>query len=364
MPPSSVRRIPGIVDGVLGLAVIAGAAFVLIVNREHPAAWPPGTVAASRAAVVSDPLDPAALRNLGLALDFSGDAASADRMMTIAGARTRRDTPIDAWLLVRRLSQGRYDDAFKNADALLRRDLDDRTHERLFKLLIAAAHYDVSRPALIARLAEAPSWRLTYMRELAATAETVDTRLVFAGLATTAAAPTPPEVDAYLTRLVADKAYVLAARDWNTFSRPRRDANAVGDLSAPPPFGWSPVIGEGASSAVEDGALRVDYDGYGAPTLPTRLIALEPGRYALTWREHVTGDDIHAIAVTLSCAGGATVLAKAAPIESGTPLRERRLDFVVPPTGCEGQTLAIIPIQGDRRAAVTAWFDHWGLTRE
>jgi hypothetical protein len=342
----------------------AGVAFILIANRERPGQpWPPRNLTASRLAVARDPLDPAALRNLGLALERSGDEPGADRLMTFASGRTRRDTPTTVWILVRRLSQGRYDDAFAAADALLRRNADERTRERLFKLLIAAAHYDASRPALIARLADAPWWRLPFMRQLAATADAADTRRVFRGLAGTANPPAPMELDAYLTRLLADKAYAQAARDWRTFSRPLRDPDAIGDLSAPPPFGWTPVFGEGASSGADAGALRVDYDGYGAPKLPTRLIALPPGHYAVTWRERVAGDDIRAIAVTVVCGESGAVLAKAAPLDSGAAPRMRELDFDVPVTGCEAQSLVITPLPRERRATVTAWFDRWSLTR-
>ncbi len=337
--------------------MIAGAIVVVLGNRERTTApWPPRSVAASRAAVARDPLDPTTLRNLGLALDRAGDAAGADRLMTLAWERTRRDTPTTAWLLVRRLAQGRYPEALATADALVRRDPDDRTRERLFQLLIAAAHYDVSRPALIARLAEAPWWRPAFMREFVATADPADSHAVVAGLAATANPPTPPELDAYLTRLVAGHAYADAARDWRAFSRPRRDPDAIGDLDAPPPFGWSPAFGEGASSAVEDGALRVDYDGYGAARLPVRSLALSPGRYTVTWRERASGDDIGRIAVNIGCGEAATMLASTAPTQ-------RRLDFEVPTNGCEGQTLAITALPGERRASMTALFDRWSLGR-
>ena len=331
--------------------------FVLLANRDRPSQpWPPGSVTASRAAVERDPLDAAALRNLGLALDLQGDAAGAERLMTVAAERTRRDTPTSAWLLVRRLSQGRYDEAFAAADALLRRDPDDRARERLFKLLIAAAHYDVSRPAVVARLAEAPWWRLALMREFVATAAPPDSHAVLSALAATANPPTPPELEAYLTRLVAEQAYAAAARDWRALSNPRRDPEAVDDLDAPPPFGWSPAFGEGASSAVEDGALRVDYDGYGAVKLPVRLLALSPGRYTISWRERLADDGVGAIAVKIVCGDGGATLAAAAP-------RGQRLDFKVPSVGCEGQTLAITALPGDRRASITALFDRWRLAR-
>jgi hypothetical protein len=363
LPLFSGWRLPRpLVDAALVAGMVAGGAVILIVDRERPAPpWPPANVTLSRAAVARDPLDPAALRNLGLAESLAGDEADADRLMTFTAQRTRRDTPTAAWLLVRGLARGRYGDAFHAADALLRRNVDEASRERLFKLLIAAAHYDVSRPALIARLADAPWWRLAYMRELAATADASDTRQVLAGLAATAKPPGPAELDAYLTRLRADKDYAAAARDWRAFSRPRRDPDTIGDLAAPPPFGWSPVFGEGASSAVEDGALRVDYDGYGAAKLPTRLIALPPGRYTLAWRERVTGDDVRAIAVRVLCGETGPALATAAAPDSAPAPLAQSLDFEVPASGCDGQTLEIAALPGDRRSSVTAWFDRWSL---
>lgn len=347
-------------DGLLAAAVVVLAVFTILANIPiEPAPWPPPGVSAARRDLARDPLDPALERDLGLSLDRAGDAADADRLMSFAASRSRRDTPTEDWLLVRRLSQGRYDEALRAADTLLRRDIDEDKRQKLFALLVAAAHYDASRPALIARLAPAPWWCLAFLRELVAHADPADTRRVLAALAGSGHPPEDQALAPYVDRLVDLRDYRAAARDWWTFSRPRRDPDAVNDLRAPPPFGWSPAFGEGASSVLDAGSLRVDYDGYAAPQLPRRLVALDPGSHRITWREHVAGDP--RMAVEVRCAGTDTILVAASPQGGGAAI-PRSLDFVVPPRGCEGQWIAITAIPGDRRSLVAGVFSDWALT--
>ena len=347
-------------DGALIGGALALAAFVVFANQAlPPPPWPPAGVAVSRSDLARDPLDPARTRNLGLALDRAGASADAARVMLFAGGRGRRDTPTEDWLLVRSLSEGRYDAAFQVADALLRRDIPDDKREKLFALLVAAARYDASRPALGERLALSPWWRLAFMRELAAKAEPADARVVLARLSTTANPPTDLELAPYLDRLVDLGAYRAAAADWRAFARPRRDPDDVNDLTAPAPFGWSPVFGGGASSGVDGGDLRVDYDGFATPRLPRRLIALAPGGYRLAWRERIDGDA--RLVVEVRCAGSDTLLASARPVANAA-YEPRTLDLDVPASGCEGQWLAIAPIAGERRSPVTGVFSRWTIT--
>lgn len=354
----AIRRIA--IDGFLAAAVVILAVVAVLANApEKTAPWPPQGVTAARLDLARDPLDPALERNLALSLDRAGDTLGADRLMTFAGGRSRRDTPTEDWLLVRRLSQGRYGEAFQAADTLLRRGIDEGKRARLFTLLVAAAHYDASRPALVSRLAPSPWWRLAFMRELAAHADPADTRRVLAALAATRKPAVDLELAPYLDRLVDRRDYRAAARDWRDFSRPRRNPAEVNDLKARPPFGWSPAYGEGASSALEGRALRVDYDGYAAPQLPRRLVALAPGLYRITWREKAEGDP--RMAVRVLCAGAETPLAAATAQTGGAP-RFRSLDFVVPPSGCEGQWIAIVPVLGDRRSPASEVFSDWALS--
>ena len=77
----------------------------------------------------------------------------------------------------------------------------------------------------------------------------------------------------------------------------------------------------------------------------------------------LTDDDIRAIAVKVLCGSDGATLAASVPLDSGPALREQRLDFEIPAADCEGQTLEITPVPGDRRATASAWFDRWSLTR-
>ena len=254
------------VDGALIGATLLLALFTIVANTPPPIpSWPSGSVGPMRLELARDSLDPVAERNLGLALDLSRSPVDAERLMTFAGSRSRRDTPTEDWLLVRRLSEGRYDDALRAADALLRRDIDEGKRDRLFTLLVAAAHYDASRPALVARLAPSPWWRLAFMRDLAAHAQPPDTQLMFAGLSTTAHPVTDFEVAPFLDVLVDHQDYRGAEQTWRIFSSFRRDPDFVDDLSAPVPFGWSAVFGDGGSSGVDNGVLRIEYDGFARP---------------------------------------------------------------------------------------------------
>ncbi len=348
----------------LGLivAVLALAAFVLIANRPAPRVeGPPTTVARAAAAIAADPLNPAALRNLGLARAVAGNRAGARQLLDFAATRSRRDSPTERWLMADGVARGRFDEAFRAADALLRRDIDDRERERLFGLLTAAARHDASRPALVARLADNPWWRLAYMRKLDALADPRDAGAVFAALSTSAWPATPLELSPLLERLVALKQYRLAAQDWLQFAKPRHDPGDPSDLAAPAPFGWSEAEGAGGSSAIEDGALRVDYDGYGPARLPRRLLALPAGRFTLSWRERVESEHRPRLGVSLRCADTPDALAmhRASP---GDAWRSVRLEVEVPASGCDGQWLAVDADPADRRDPATVWFAGWRVS--
>src|SRR5271165_2352646 len=103
------------------LAIMTGGLAVVVVLAAITTHGDDGG-ARERARLARDPLDLATLRELGLSLDRQGHMAEADAILSFVGRRTWRDGPTEAWLLRRRLDQGRYRGAFESADSLLRRD--------------------------------------------------------------------------------------------------------------------------------------------------------------------------------------------------------------------------------------------------
>jgi hypothetical protein len=315
--------------------------------------------------LVRDPLDLPALRELGLRLDRQGRLAEADAILSFVGRRTWRDRPTEVWLLRRRLDQGRYREAIRSVDAVLRQDARGVTRPVLFDLLIAAADDPQARPALVAELTPAPWWRGDFLPALGvrgAPASAVDT------LSALALGPTPPLPDEYaplISRLVSGRDYEGAYTAWRSVARPHglvtatlRDGDFTG-YSDHTPFTWSPASGAGVSSEVEAAprALRIDYDGFSAPNLPAQLLIHPPARYRLSWRERVeSGDaeDSGRLFWRVRCADTNAVLARGPPPVAGW--RAVSLTVEARGAGCPAQWLELAADPGERRSPVTAWY--------
>jgi len=367
---AAVRRLPGLAGDLALLATSLGFAVLILASALDEAPLEP-SAASAPGLIEHDPLDLAALRDLGLDLDHQGRSAEADAILSFVGHRTWRDGPTEVWLLRRRLAQNRFDEAFESADSLLRRDGDGTTRPALFPMFVAAARYAQARPALEARLVGSPWWRQALLQELAARGDIDGARSVFADLAAGKTPPSPQEYAPLIDRLVDAKDYGGALSAWKTLSRRTdpvspdlRDGNFTGipDQTA---FTWSAASGVGAISVVDatsGGAagrtLRVDYDGFSSPTLPAQLLVLQPGRYRVTWRERLDRAASAPLYWRVRCGDTGQVLVKdqgAAEMSGGaSEWRSMRMDFETPKTGCAGQWLELTANPGDRRDPVTA----------
>ncbi len=354
---ASVRR--WFTDGALAATA---ALLVVLVYWANPAKQTPiadPSLATALAALRTDPLQVAALRNLGLALDRGGDRADADPLMALAGERSKRDTITALWLLQRALERGQYDAAFDQADALLRRDIDTALRARLYGLLTAASALAPARPALAQRLAARPWWRESFLRELAAKGDPAAGEALLVALGHVGAGSSPEESEAFLARRVAQGEFAVAVEEAERlFGEAVRNPD---DVTTPPPVGWSTADGEGASSAVQDGRLAVTYDGFASPELPRRLLALAPGAWTLTFQHRAQDGSAPRLKVEIRCATGATLGQIALPVSASW--RAETVNFTVPTNGCEGQWLAIVPDPGERRAAVESDFTAWSIAR-
>ncbi len=314
-----------------------------------------------------DPLDIAALRDLGLERERTGESAEAEALLSFVGRRTWRDAPAQAWLLRWRLSQGRLKEALETADSILRQDSLGTTRPALFGMMTAAAGLVEARPALEARLAAAPSWRTDFLQGLDAHGDTAGAVQVLAALAAGETPPKPEEYTLLVTRLVTGGDYKRAYEAWSVISKKARMAE-LGDFSGPSdrtPFTWSGAEGVGATSETlpspEGSTLRIDYDGFSTPRLPARLLVSPAGRWRLTLRE--TGDAEMKLRLywRIRCAESGQVLARSDAatglIADPTGWRTREMAFEIPANGCGGQWVELIATPGERHNPVTARYE-------
>ncbi len=360
---------------IIGTVILAG----LVVRAAERTGRP--TADSAEARIERDPLDLAALRDLGLRQDRDGREDQADAIMSFVGRRSWRDTPTEAWLLRRRLSQGRLAEALQIADSLIRQDLDGARRTALFPALVAAAGYVEGRPPLEARLALSPPWRSDFLAALAVRGDITGTDMVFSDLAAGPNPPTPAEYAPFVMRLVSTGDYPYALQAWSRIARrPGEASQAVrdGDFAGAADgtaFTWRPADGVGAGSeerpAPDDPArraLQVDYDGYSAPKLPAQLMALPAGGFRVSWRQRSDPADVSTLFWRVRCADTGQILAIAsiAAQSPGEPAGWRRMamDIRVPTTGCSGQWLELTAAPGDRRDPVTAWYEAFEVARQ
>ncbi len=308
-----------------------------------------------------DPLDIAALRDLGLERERTGRPIEAEALISFVGRRTWRDAPTETWLLRQRLSQGRLEEALEIADSILRQDSLGTTRPALFGMMTAAAGLVEARPALEARLAAAPSWRADFLQGLAAHGDTAGAVQVLTALAAGETPPKPEEYTLLITRLVTGGDYRAAYEAWSVISGRARMAE-LGDFSGPSdqtPFTWSTAEGVGATSEARpspDGsALRIDYDGFSTPRLPAHLLVSPAGRWRLTWRETGDAEMTRRLSWRVRCAQSGQVLARSDTAASGG--RDREMTFEIPVTGCGGQWVELIATPGERRDPITANYE-------
>jgi hypothetical protein len=366
MPDDRSRSAIAWADAVVVAAVLALG--VLIVA--HAAAG--FRYAPPRRIIAADPLDEAALAQLGLDADRRGERPQAEALLRFAGGRTWRDRPVQAWLLQRATERGDWTGAMARADALLRTDADGALRPQLFRLLDVLGSDDASRPAVIARLRSAPWWREGWLVHLAAVAASPtgaltpdQVRSILTALTVGSHPLTPAEYLPYVRMRLGRGDYAQAVRDWGSLAR-RPDADApmrdpqFEKSGGAGPFDWRPATGVGASSELMESGeagigrtLRVDYDGFSPSLLPGQLLVLPQGAYRFAWRERVAGPP--RLAWRVRCLGPAPrVLAQAAP-GHGPAWRDRVLQFATP-QDCPAQQLELVPQPGERRDEVTGWF--------
>jgi hypothetical protein len=253
----------------------------------------------ARGALKREPMNVVALRTLGLALEQTGDAAGADRVMFLAATLGWRDVALQVWLLKGYALKDDVASALRRADALARIG---KQPNITFPIFLASLPDDRTRAALVHELADRPLWRGPFfyrILQLPADQMPYVTKLV-ADLAAAGSPINPAERSIYLTRLIqvgqGPEAYAywlrsqpanLRAASATAWDGGFERVPPTGSLGAP--FEWQitpestgvaeivPADGGGQQLSVAPGR---DYRG----RLISQTIVLPPGQYRLSAR--------------------------------------------------------------------------------
>ena len=340
-----------------------------------------GAAAQARRALEQDPLSARGFSLLGRAALVRGDAAGADVMMAAASRRSLRDAPSQAWIFARALQRGDFPEAMTAYDVLMRRRPD--LAERFSPPVYAAADGLIeARKALAARLALAPSWRSSFMAAYSRdSAQPPSVHALLSSLRTTAAPPTDPEMQAYIDRLVRDRAYVAAYVAWaehqpeaarNGAGAGVSDGNFERDDFRLAPFDWTLTTGDGASAqrvALPDG------DGFGLQAavsgglarrkIAEQMMVLARGEHRLGGRaRRESGDPDGRLVWTVRCEGEARALLAEIEAPDGALGAWASFDAaVVVPEGCTAQRLRLEARPGTSLAPASVLFDDIHVSR-
>ncbi len=322
------------------------------------------------------PLEVGAVRLLALAADRTNEGDRALQLMTIAGRRSERDGPAQAWLFDYWFKHHDWPRAFKHADLLL------RTHPQVTKQLdptleAAAVADPAARRELTRRLEDAPFWREVFLSDLAQSgADPAPLLAILTDLNRANAKLSNEELEAVLVPLVNRHLYDEAYLTW-TQSLPPKALTTLGNVYDPdfdglpgaPPFNWAlhqPNGGavEIARAPAGDRGHALAVHLYDAPTqaLAVQLINLPPGRYVLTGQSLSDAGGLTGLDWTVRCDGGAVIarLSPAGPAGRWTP---GAVTFETPRTGCPAQWLELVAEPGATFQGAGVWWDRLAINR-
>ena len=326
------------------------------------------TSVAARRALIAGPLHWAALRDLGIAADLSGDGARATAVMSRAALRGRRDVPTEGWWLRRSLATDDAPGAVARLDAMLRSEPD--LEPRVFPVMAALSSVPAARPAWLRSLAAAPPWRQAALEDLVAKGSDLDAiGQLFAALDARRSPPSDVERGAFLTRVALAGRYADARAFWaRSVGSASSGTPYDGDfrkLAGPPPFNWRLFQPDSGVAAMEarpglGSALVASYPSSTGATIAEQLLTLAPGAYRLTgrWRVEQPASGA-AMSWTLTCAAAPSATAPIGEWRHGTDVQIDwtgfELAFAVP-AGCQGQWLRLSGRAGDGFGEVATAF--------
>jgi hypothetical protein len=337
--------------------------------------------ALARRALLSDPLDSRALSLLGFMAERNNDLARAEALMSLAAARSWRNSAPHVWLLAQAIRRDKFEEALVHADGLLR--VYPQYSATIFPILALLGSEPRGLAALEGTLAAKPPWRGSFLG--GAVVNGANDRLMtqlYQSLIRGSQPPTSLEMKPYLDRLIQMGRFAEAYEDWRVTSS-RADTAARypynGNFEAPldgSPFNWVFDFVSGAEIQITEAAdrdsspaLRVQFSGARA-TLGRvgQLLMLSPGSYRLELAIKASAlRTERGLVWQISCAESRLVLAETHPATGTTPWTDLKVKFSVPSSGCNAQWLKlIIPARTASETEIEGevWFNSFRVTAE
>jgi tetratricopeptide (TPR) repeat protein len=298
---SSVRwNNPGLVRQFAPLnaqALIASADELVLAGKKDPDFLEIADL--SRRSLSIDPINPAALRNLGLTAEKLNNGNRAEALIRLSAATSRRDLMAQLWLIEASTSKDDLKAALLHHDTALRAF--SESEATLFPILTAAIEDDAVRRELADRLRRRPYWLDSFMNyaiALSPVPNTVSNLLIQARLH--ASSDTQRELQRRLL-------YGLAAKeDWSSAKRYITWLNKADDRLFSHsnldqtttnkwfwPFTWEPISVPGISISFEDenSVARISADSGQRIVALRRFTYLKSGGYQISITEQSVLDN-------------------------------------------------------------------------
>ena len=311
--------------------------------------------ALSLAALRRSPGDVVALRTLGLVADEQGKVRFAGQIFSTVERLSRRDLATQLWMIEDRVRQGDVRGALRHYDIAMRTSLDAR---KLLAPVIAQASNDGAiAQAVAGRMAKRPDWWPAVFDAMIASAPAAAVLNVADQMRLRPADPIEGWRLSAALRKIADAGDAGAALRLYSKIAPqaaRAPLRAPGfdDDAGLAPFAWALTDQYGAAAVRErrEGAqgvasLSLIARPGGGGLLARQLMALAPGRYAMSLRAGaLSATPTAAPIITVRCAGSAPI---ALLLDDPIRTSPSRFAFSVPAAGCAGQWFDISRQPGD-----------------
>lgn len=317
----------------------------------------------ARRSIAMSPLNSNAAAVLAQVRQEQGRAEEAGDLMAIAAAMSWANEPAQLSVLAKDDAARDFERAVLRTDALLRQRF---RREEMFVYLRELSLESRAVKPIAAHLAMRPKWRRDFLEGLSGLTpgtEAAHERLLMM-LKQTGAPPDEAEINAFVSRLVAEKRFAGARAAWLRLAG-RAPGGAIlndgsfRDLnSAASPFQWT--INPKLSSSVRvtsDGALGLHIEAEGRPRedIIEQVVSVGPGSYAIITeaREGAAGS-LESLRWHVSCAGGEAEVETSSPTRSSDAQGWTRLEQVVNVPDCPAQRIAL-RLDHDRFGRMDAW---------